>query len=129
MQREIDMDPVQKPSVTQAQRPFWLQYLIIMGIVTIIVLIGSLLLGNIRQISNLYFWSTLILFIIAAIPIFTEVGTRVKITGKALKDREKVGDQLNEKKSVFDRGARITYLFGLSGITTFILAILTLAIG
>lgn len=123
------MDPVQKPAEPQNQRPFLLQYLMIMAVVTIIVVIGSLLLGDIRQISNLYFWSTLILFIIAVVPIFSEVGTRIKITGKSIKDREKVGDQLNEKKTAFDRGARITYLFGLSGITTFILAILTLAIG
>ena len=123
------MDPVQKPADEQFQRPFLQQYLMVMGIVTIIVVVGSLLLGNIRQISNLYFWSTLILFIIAAVPIFTEVGTSAKIAGKALKDGEKVGDQLKEKKTAFDRGARITYLFGLSGITTFVLAILTLAIG
>lgn len=123
------MDPVQKPVETQTQRPFLLQYLMVMGIVTIIVVLGSLLLGNIRQISNLYFWSTLILFIIAALPIFSEVGTRVKITGKAIKDGENAGDQLKDKKTAFDRGARLTYLFGLSGITTFILAILTLAIG
>jgi hypothetical protein len=123
------MVPVQNPAETQTQRPFWLQYLMIMGVVTIIVVIGSLLLGNIRQISNLYFWSTLILFIIAAVPVFSEVGTRVKVTGKAIKDGEKVGDQLKDKKITFDRGARITYLFGLSGITTFVLAILTLAIG
>ena len=123
------MDPVQKSIEENSQRPFWQQYLLVMGIVTLIVVIGSLLLGNIRQISNLYFWSTLILFIIAAVPIFTEVGTSAKIAGKALKDGGKVGDQLKEKKSTFDRGARITYLFGLSGITTFVLAILTLAIG
>jgi hypothetical protein len=101
----------------------------VMGVVTIIVVVGSLLLDNIRQISNLYFWNSLILFIITAVPIFTEVGTRVKIAGKALKDEVKVGDQLKDKKSAFDRGARITYVFGLSGITTFVLAILTLAIG
>lgn len=123
------MDPVQKPAEQHSQRPFLLQYLMIMGFVTIIVIVGSLLLGNIRQISNLYFWSTLILFIIAALPIFTEVGSSAKIVGKALKAGEKVGEQLKEKKTTFDRGARITYLFGLSGITTFVLAILTLAIG
>jgi hypothetical protein len=128
MLREEDMDPVQKSAEEESQRPFWQQYLIVMGIVTIIALVGSLLLGNIRQVTNLYFWSTLILFIIAAVPIFTEVGTSAKIAGKALKDGEKIGDQLKEKKPSFDRGARITYLFGLSGITTFVLAFLTLAI-
>ena len=56
-------------------RPFWQQYLLIMAVVTIIAILGALLLGNIRQISNLYFLSTLVLLIIAAIPIFFEVGS------------------------------------------------------
>jgi len=114
---------------TRPQRPFWQQYLLIMSIVTVLVLVGLLILGDLRQVSNLYFWSTLVLLIIAAVPVFTEVGTSVKIAGKAIKDGEKVGSQLKEKQPAFDRGARITYLFGLSAFTTFILAILTLAIG
>jgi len=101
----------------------------IMGIDTIIVFLGSLLLGDIRQMTNLYFWSTLILMIIAAIPILTEVGTSVKIRGKAIKDGEKVGTQLKDKQSSFDRGARISYLFGVAALTTFLLAFLTLIIG
>ena len=123
------MDPNHKLTETKPQRPFWQQYLMIMGIDTVIVFIGSLILGDLRQMTNLYFWSTLILFIIAAVPVFTEIGTSAKIAGKALKDGEKVGSQLKEKQPAFDRGARITYLFGLSAFTTFILAILTLAIG
>ena len=114
---------------TRPQRPFWQQYLLIMSIVTVLVLVGSLILGDLRQVSNLYFWSTLVLLIIAAVPVFTEVGTSMKIAGKAIKDGEKVGSQLKEKKPGFDRGARISYSFGLSAFTTFILAILTLAIG
>jgi hypothetical protein len=123
------MNPNHKMAQTKLQRPFWQQYLMIIGIDTIIVFIGSLILGDLRQMSNLYFWSTLILFIIAAVPIFTEVGTSAKIAGKALKDGEKVGSQLKEKQPAFDRGARITYLFGLAGFTTLILAILALSIG
>jgi hypothetical protein len=129
MLREIIMDPDHKMTQAKPQRPFWQQYLMIIGIVTIIVFIGSLILGDLRQMSNLYFWSTLILFIIAAVPIFTEVGTSAKIAGKALKDGEKVGSQLKEKQPAFDRGARITYLFGLAGFTTLILAFLALSIG
>ena len=123
------MNPNHKMAQTKLQRPFWQQYLMIIGIDTIIVFIGSLILGDLRQMSNLYFWSTLILFIIAAVPIFTEVGTSAKIAGKALKDGEKVGSQLKEKQPAFDRGARITYLFGLAGFTTLILALLALSIG
>jgi len=112
-----------------SQRPFWQQYLIIIIADTAIVFIGSLLLGDLRQMSNLYFWSTLIMFIIAAVPVFFEVGTSFKIAGKAFKDGEKVGSKIKDKQPVFDRGARITFLFGLSGITTFLLAILALGIG
>ena len=123
------MDPNRKPMEPKPPRPFWQQYLLIIFIVTIVALVGSLILGNIRQMSNLYFWSTLVLFIVAAVPIFSEVGTSAKIIGKALKDKENVGSQLKEKQPAFDRGARTTYLYGLSGITTFILAVITLAIG
>lgn len=123
------MDPNDKVIRPKPQRPFWLLYLTIIGIDTVVVLIGSLILGNLRQMSNLYFLSTLLFFIVAAIPIFTELGTSARIAGKAIKDGEQVGSQLKEKQPAFDRGARITYLFGLAGITTFILAILTLSIG
>lgn len=123
------MDHNHRRTETIPQRPFWQQYLMVIGIDTVIVFIGSLILGDLRQMTNLYFWSTLIFFIIAAVPVFSEVGTSAKIAGKALKDGEKVGSQLKDKQPAFDRGARITYLFGLSAFTTFILAILTLAIG
>lgn len=122
------MDP--KIKLEQSKpRPFWQQYLLIIGIDTLIVFLGSLLLGDLRQMTNLYFWSTLILLVIAAVPILTEVGTSAKIAGKAIKDGEEVGSQLKEKQSSFDRGARITYLFGLAALTTFILAFVTLIIG
>ena len=48
---------------------------------------------------------------------------------EAIKDGEEIGDQLKEKNSTSDRGARITYLFGLAAITTFLLALVTLIIG
>ena len=111
------------------QRPFWQQYLLIVAIDTIIVVIGALLLGNIWQISNLYFYSTLVLLVIAAVPIFFEAGTRVKSMGSSIKDSEKAAEQLKEKQSKFDRGARTTYLFGVASFTTFLLAIITLIIG
>jgi uncharacterized membrane protein YhaH (DUF805 family) len=126
---EVAMDPNYKMTETKPQQPFWQQYLVVIGIDTVIVFIGSLILGDLRQMTNLYFWSTLILFIIAAVPVFTEIGTSAKIAGKALKDGEKVGSQLKEKQPTFNRGARITYLFGLAGITTFTLALLALSIG
>ena len=131
--KPVTMRPVkfmnQYSEIQEAKRrPFWQQYLFIMAVDTIIVFLGVLLLGNIQQISNLYFWSTLVLLVIAAIPIFIEVGTRVKSIGSVAKDSDEAAEQLRERQSKFDRGARITYLFGLASVTTFILAVLTLAI-
>ena len=123
------MEPKRNILYELSQRPFWQQYLSLIVAVTGIVFIGSLLLGNLLQMSNLYFLITLIFFIIAAIPVFSEVGTSIKIAGKAFKDGERVGNKIKDKQPAFDRGARITYLFGLSGITTFILAILALGLG
>lgn len=120
------MEPKDKFNLSKPQRPFWQQYLMVISIDTLIVFIGAIILGNLRQMSNLYFWSTFIFFIIAAIPVFSEVGTTVKVAGKAIKDGEKIGSQLKEKQAAFDRGARITYVFGLAGITTFILAFILL---
>jgi hypothetical protein len=122
------MDPKSDLKQTK-QRPFWLQYLIIIGIVILIVLVGSLLLGNIRQMTNLFFLSTFLLLIVAAVPIVFEIGASARIAGKAIKDREEIGTQLKDKQSKFDRGARITYLFGLAAITTLLLALVTLVIG
>lgn len=110
-------------------RPFWQRYLLVIGLDTLIVALGALLLQNLGQVSNLYFWSSIILFIIAAIPIFTEVGASAKVTGKAIKEGQKVGNLLKEKQGDFDRGARTTYLYGLSGFTALLLSILTLPLG
>lgn len=101
----------------------------IIGIGTVILFIGSLILGDHKQMMNLYFWSTLILFMLATVPVFTEVGTSAKIAGKTLIDEEKVCSQRKEKQPAFDPGARITYLSGLAGISTFILSFLALSIG
>lgn len=122
------MQPRSNFFLEQLEKPFWQLYLLILLIVTALVVIGALLLGDIRQMSNLFFWSTLIMFIIAAIPIFFEIGSSAKIIGRSLKEGEEIGDQMRNKKQTFDRGARITYLFGLTGISTFILAFLTLGL-
>jgi hypothetical protein len=111
------------------RRSFWQQYLSVIGIDAVAVVIGALLLGNLRQISNLFFISTIVLLIIAVIPIFSEIGSSAKIAGRAIREGEKVNLILKEKQSVYAHGARITYLYGLSGMTTFILSIITLIIG
>ena len=122
------MEPKPSDLLEQLERPFWQLYLIILVIDILLVLLGSLLLGDIRQMSNLFFWSTLFMFIIAAIPIFFEIGSSAKIIGRSLKEGEEVGSKMKDKRKTFDRGARITYLFGLSGITTFVLAFLALGL-
>lgn len=119
--------PAEKPP--GKQRPFWKQYLSIIGIDSSAVLVVALLLGNLRQISNLYFISTIVLLIIAVIPIFSEIGSSAKIAGRAIREGERVGPILKEKQSIYEQGARITYLYGLSGITTFLLSIISLIIG
>ena len=128
MLREDCMEPKPNLLLEQLDKPFWQLYLILLLLDTTLVLIGSLLLGDIRQMSNLYFLSTMIMFIIAVIPIFFEIGSSAKLIGRSLKDGEEVGDEMNNKRKTFDRGARITYLFGSTGITTFILAFLTLGL-
>lgn len=110
-------------------RPFWQRFLIVMGVDTLIVALGALLLRSSGQISNLYFWSSIVLFAIAVIPIISEVGTSAKATGKAIKDGQKVGNLLKDKQGDFDRGARTTYLYGLSGFFALLLSILTLPLG
>jgi len=122
------MEPKPNLLLEQLEKPFWQLYLILLLLDTVLVLIASLLLGDIRQMSNLYFLSTMIMFIIAVIPIFFEIGSSAKLIGRSLKDGEEVGDEMKNKRKTFDRGARITYLFGLTGITTFILAFLTLGL-
>lgn len=114
---------------SRMRKPFWQQYLSIIGIDTAAVLGGALLLGNLSQISNLFFVSTIVLLIIAVIPIFSEIGNSARIAGRAIREGEKVSSILKEKQSIYEHGARITYLYGLSGITTFILSIITLIIG
>ncbi len=116
-----------KPNrLSRKTRPFWQQYLSIIGIDTAAVLGGALLLGNLRQISNLFFISSIVLLIIAVIPIFSEIGSSAKIAGRAIREGEKVSSILKDKQPVYEQGARVTYLYGLSGITTFILSIITL---
>jgi hypothetical protein len=112
-----------------APRPFWLQVLIVLGITSLFVLVGAVLLGDLGHISNLYFWSSIILFIIAVIPIASEIGGSAKIAGRAVKEGENVGQQLKEKQALYQDRAKITYVFGLSGLITFLASFLTIGIG
>jgi hypothetical protein len=100
-----------------------------LGVDSILVFIGALLLRDWGQVSNLYFWSSVLLLIIAVIPIFSEVGSSAKLAGKAVKDGVKVGPMLKEKQPIFERGAKTTYLYGLAGIITLIFSMLSIPFG
>lgn len=116
-------------SAESTPRPFWQRLFIILGIDTVIVLGAALLFQNIGQISNFFFLSSIVFFVIAVIPIFSEIGGSAKIAGRAIRKGEDVSEQLKEKQKVYQRTARITYLFGLAGIITFLLSIIFLGLG
>ena len=63
-----------------------------------------------------------ILLVIAVIPVFTEMGGNLKLAGKVLKGEE--AEKLVKAQAERSRlGTRKTYLYGLAGITTFVLAL------
>lgn len=107
------------------ERPFWQEFLIVLGITSSIVVFLSLIFGF-SQLSNFFFYGTIVLLIISIIPMFSDFGTRrkalreVKKQGKFVKIE--ISDDHLEKER---RGYRITFVYGLSAILTFILSILT----
>lgn len=105
--------------------PRLLQTLIILIIVSALVFIVAILLGNLRYVSNLYFYSSLFLLIIAVIPIILEIVSSGKIASKAVRKGENVSELLKEKQKIYERRANLTYVFGFSGIASFILSIIT----
>lgn len=115
---------MKQPSKSEARKPrnFWQQLMIILGVDTVIVILAALLFRNPAQISNFYFLSSIILFIVAAIPIAAEIGGSAKIAGKAVKEGEKVNALLKEKQVVYEQQAQTTYLYGLAGLIAFVLA-------
>ena len=115
-----------KPVIAPSRaRPFWLQCLIIFAIDSAVVLLIALLFRDWGLISNLYFISSFVFFIIAAIPILSEMGTSAKLAGRAVRKGEKVGPLLKDKQVVFEQGFRTTYVYGLIGLLTFILSLVT----
>jgi len=106
-------------------RPFWQEFLIVMGITSSIVVFLSLIFGF-SQLSNFFFYGTIVLLIISIIPMFSDFGTR----RKALREVKKQGkfvkiDFSDDHLEKVRRGNRITFVYGLSAILTFILSILT----
>lgn len=115
-----------KPKVQlETSLPFWQQVLRILGIDTLVVLAGALVFRDADQISNFFFISSLVLFIIAAIPIATEIGGSAKLAGRAVKENKDVSSQLKDNQAIYEHNAQTTYVYGLSGLITFILSFVT----
>lgn len=110
----------------QKERPFWARYLLILAVDSLIVfgLSGLIyLLGGSNQISNLYFLSSLVFFVIAVVPVFSDMSGSMKVAGKTLKGDD-TEDLAKQQASKSEQGARTTYLYGLVGITVLILSII-----
>lgn len=114
--------------MSSSHSPFWLAYLRIMGIDTLIVFPLSFLIGGLdgglAQVSNLYFWSSVVLLAVAVVPVFTEVGGNFR-TVYRLSKGEKMADLIQAQEKAAQTGWRITSLYGLCGMSAFGLSILT----
>lgn len=109
-------------------RPFWLNLLLILALVTLVGVIGFLLTQQTTFISNTYFFGTLVLWVIATIPAFTETGGNFKIRLDARKTGQNAKELIRAQEEKYQRGGRVTFLFGLAGFLCFILAFLTLSL-
>lgn len=105
--------------------PSWQQSLIVLVIVSALVFLLAVMLGDLGYVSNLYFYSTLGLLIIAVVPIILEIVSSGKIASRAIRKDENVSDVLKDKQKTFERRANLTYVFGISGIVTFLFSIIT----
>lgn len=112
-------------STAKKERPLIVRYFILLAIDSIIVFGLSFviqILGGSNQVSNFYFLSAFVFFVIAAIPIFTEMGGSIRVAGKVLKGEE-AEELVAKQKEKSQSGMKTTYLYGMLGITTFILAL------
>ena len=112
-----------KRSITKLPRLF--QILIILLLVSALVFLIAILLGNLRYVSNLYFYASILLLILAIIPIVLELISSGKLAGKAVRKDENVSELLKEKQKLYEQRANMTYIFGFSGILSFLLSIFT----
>jgi len=109
-------------------RPFWLNLILILGVVTLIGIVSYLVVQDTGAISNVYFLGTFVLWIIAVVPAFGEVGGNVKIRANARKTGKDVKQLINAQEGKYQQGGRVTFLFGLAGFICFALAFVTLAL-
>jgi hypothetical protein len=115
-----------KPTKT---RPFWQEFLIVLGIASSIIVFFSLVFGF-SQLSNFFFYGTIVLLIISIIPMFSDFGTRRKALREVKKQGKFVKIEISDDHlEKVRRGYRITYIYGLTALLTFILSILTTGLG
>ncbi len=106
-------------------RPFWQEFLIVLGMTSSIVVFLSLIFGF-SQLSNFFFYGTIVLLIISIFPMFSDFGTRRKALREVKKQGKFVKIEISDDHlEKVRRGYRITFVYGLSAILTFILSILT----
>jgi len=109
-------------------RPFWLNLILIVGAVTLIGITWALIAQDISAVSNTYFLSTMVLWIVAIVPAFGEMGGNVKIRVEARKSGKDAKQMINAQEEKYQRGGKVTFLFGLAGFICFILAFASLAL-
>lgn len=117
------MEKQERRSITELPR--LLQIFIILLLVSALVFIIAILLGNLGYVSNLYFYACLLLLILAIIPIILELVSSGKLASKAVRKDENVSELLKEKQRIYEQRANMTYIFGISGILSFLLSIIT----
>lgn len=79
-------------------------------------------------ISNVFFIAAILYLLVAVVPIFTEVGGNARAGLQARREGKAARDVIAgfEKAGKYSSGTRITFIFGLSGLLCFVLAVLTL---
>ena len=115
----------QKPG-SKTPRPFWLNLLLLLGGTAAAGYLLALLMSI--SLSNIFFITGAVYLLISAFPIFTEMGGNARTSLKARREGRKVSDAIREQEESgrYSQGTRITFLFGISGMICFVLAILTL---
>jgi hypothetical protein len=109
-------------------RPFWINLVLIIVAVTLIGIIWSLITQDVGAISNAYFLGTLVLWIVAVVPAFGEMGGNVRLRLEARKSGKDAKQLINAQEEKYQRGGKVTFLFGLAGFICFILAFASLAL-
>jgi hypothetical protein len=116
-----------KPNRNAASsRPFWLNALILLAGASLACYVLSLVTSI--SLSNLYFLTGFLFLVVAAVPIFTEVGGNARTGLQARREGKQIREALQAQQASgrYSQGTRTTFLFGVSGFICFILAVATL---